>query len=317
MQINPRRKRLNGFTIVELLVVITVIGILAAVTIISYSGIQQNAKTKSVMSDLTNASGTLALYYSANNQTYPNDLLTISNGGPLAASPGTNYQYHPTGTAFCLTGTNGTVSYNITDSTDVPAIGGCPGDGVAPIVNLAINPSAEVNQTGFGAPGGSTISRNTAKYSSGGTSILATMPINTASQVGASIINSYAVPATLPLNTTYMVSVYVYVPTGTVNMKLSIQGAKQTVTYGSSSSTSVKDGWVRLSNVFTTLASGSGTLTIYVLNSVATTTAGTQFWVDGVMLTQGATLYNYADGDSAGWSWSGAVENSNSTGPPL
>lgn len=41
---NLRRKD-SGFTIVELLIVIVVIGILAAITIVSYTGITQQAKT--------------------------------------------------------------------------------------------------------------------------------------------------------------------------------------------------------------------------------------------------------------------------------
>jgi prepilin-type N-terminal cleavage/methylation domain-containing protein len=46
----------NGFTIVELLVVIVVIGILAAITIVSYNGITTKAKTASVTSYLNSFS---------------------------------------------------------------------------------------------------------------------------------------------------------------------------------------------------------------------------------------------------------------------
>ena len=42
----------KGFTIVELLIVIVVIGILAAITIVAYNGIQERAKVASVHSDL-------------------------------------------------------------------------------------------------------------------------------------------------------------------------------------------------------------------------------------------------------------------------
>ncbi|MEI6851173.1 MAG: type II secretion system protein, partial [Candidatus Saccharibacteria bacterium] len=42
-----------GFTIVELLVIIVVIGILAAITIISYTGISSRAVTASVKSDIS------------------------------------------------------------------------------------------------------------------------------------------------------------------------------------------------------------------------------------------------------------------------
>jgi len=37
---------------------------------------------------------------------------------------------------------------------------------------------------------------------------------------------------------------------------------------------------------------------------------------DAIMVTQGPTLYNYADGNTAGWSWNGTTNNSSSTGQP-
>ncbi|HZJ34804.1 MAG TPA: prepilin-type N-terminal cleavage/methylation domain-containing protein, partial [Candidatus Angelobacter sp.] len=55
-------QKTNGFTIVELLVVIVVIGILAAITIVSYTGISQKAKEASLQSDLDNASKQIKLF---------------------------------------------------------------------------------------------------------------------------------------------------------------------------------------------------------------------------------------------------------------
>lgn len=46
-------KKQNGFTIVELLIVIVVIGILAAITVVAFNGIQNRAKVQQVNSDLS------------------------------------------------------------------------------------------------------------------------------------------------------------------------------------------------------------------------------------------------------------------------
>lgn len=56
-------KKTRAFSIVELLVVIVVIGILAAITVISYSGINNRALAASVQSDLKNGATKLQMYY--------------------------------------------------------------------------------------------------------------------------------------------------------------------------------------------------------------------------------------------------------------
>jgi hypothetical protein len=109
---------------------------------------------------------------------------------------------------------------------------------------------------------------------------------------------------------------WVYVPTGTVNIYPSVQGGGVASITGCTpaSATSVKDAWARISCSFTSGASGS--FALYALNAT-NATAGQQFYADSVMVTEGAGLYNYADGSSANWSWNGATNNSASTGPPL
>lgn len=67
----------KGFTIVELLIVIVVIGILAAITIVSYNGIQQRARDTQRKSDVATITKAIELYYIDNGQFPPSSGSTI------------------------------------------------------------------------------------------------------------------------------------------------------------------------------------------------------------------------------------------------
>ncbi len=64
------KKRQDGFTIVELLIVIVVIGILAAIVITTYSGIQAKARNAKRQTDLNSVQTNLEAYFSTNGH-YP------------------------------------------------------------------------------------------------------------------------------------------------------------------------------------------------------------------------------------------------------
>ena len=64
------RKKQSGFTLVELLIVIVVIGILATLVITTYSGIQQKARNTKRQTDINALQGQLEAYF-AQNGNYP------------------------------------------------------------------------------------------------------------------------------------------------------------------------------------------------------------------------------------------------------
>ena len=65
----------KGFTIVELLIVIVVIGILAAITVVAYNGMQGKASVSKSQSDLR-AMQKLIEMYKAENGVYPNTIVS-------------------------------------------------------------------------------------------------------------------------------------------------------------------------------------------------------------------------------------------------
>ena len=90
----------KGFTIVELLIVVVVIGILAAITIVSFGGVTSQANNASLQSDLDSNNRKLQLYY-AQYGSYPTAL--DGSNCPSAPTADTNY---------CLKGSTGnTLTY--------------------------------------------------------------------------------------------------------------------------------------------------------------------------------------------------------------
>lgn len=82
--ISPRKILSSGFTIVELLIVIVVIGILAAITVVVYNGIQDRARTTQMASGISQYAKALSNYVAVNGA-YP----TSAYSGAIACFDGT------------------------------------------------------------------------------------------------------------------------------------------------------------------------------------------------------------------------------------
>lgn len=157
--IRDMKRKAYGFTIVELLIVIVVIGILAAVSIVAYNGINNRARVASASSALDQARKKLDLY-KVENGSYPADLSTAG----IASSSGVAYGYSTTNSNanFCLTATVGDISYYLDNDTKAtPTEGGCNGHtwpgGVA-MTNLVTNGDFSSGTSGWKLGGGWSIS---------------------------------------------------------------------------------------------------------------------------------------------------------------
>ena len=76
----------KGFTIVELLVVIVVIGILAAITVVSYSGVTSKARTAQAQSNANSVRQVADIYYTDNGY-YPATLVAFASGSTTTKLP--------------------------------------------------------------------------------------------------------------------------------------------------------------------------------------------------------------------------------------
>lgn len=96
----------RGFTIVELLIVIVVIGILAAITIVAYSGIQDRARQTKITSDLQTINKAIIAARTNENKVLKDITNCTHTGGAVTASTGSTFC--GTGSASCYASANGT-----------------------------------------------------------------------------------------------------------------------------------------------------------------------------------------------------------------
>ncbi len=111
------KRKDSGFTIVELLIVIVVIGILAALVVTTFSGIQKKARDSERQTDINALHGQVEAYYAQNGK-YPtlanlNDTTWVS-ANLKGLDPAALKDPRGTGSTLAATAASGTYSYAVT-----------------------------------------------------------------------------------------------------------------------------------------------------------------------------------------------------------
>ncbi|MNY01648.1 hypothetical protein D3C86_1341890 [compost metagenome] len=287
---------------------IVIIGILAAITIVAYNGIQERARISSVSSALSQVTKKLSLY-SVDNSSYPSDLGTIG----VADTDSVKYQYdynnNTNPATYCVTATNGSTSYKTSSASTTSSSGGCAGHGqggVAAITNLASNPRGQSSNNGWFRPlvgadmtvaanvswGSRTDWNKIAFNGTGNSTARLRLPL-------ASLINgsTYTVSVLLGNNGTGAI---------TATMDFCDQG---------STPFTLQPGETRRVSFSASRATYDATFSFVDISP--NSSASTGILATEAMVTQGTTNYNYADGNTLNWIWNGTAHSATSTGPAV
>ena len=304
----------RGFTIVELLIVVVVIAILAAITIVSYNGIQNRAKSAAAQAAASQAFKKITLWQIENPSTSP-DLNTFNT--LVGNSNASKYQYtQGANGAFCITATENSISYKVSETLSTPALGGCPGhnaNGVSTIANLLTNTSLETdiaNIQNIGNVSGRTVNRVQVSDAVNGSYVFR-ITANSSGQFGGyGSMSSQALPVG-----TYVGSLWIRSTSSSLNINPYFEGsASKTVVSDTGGSTAPAGTWRRITRTINVTSPGTVKVGFLAANNGTSTD---YVEVDAFMLTSGSTIYNFANGSSTNWVWDGGTDSSTSYGLPL
>jgi len=326
----------KGFTIVELLIVVVVIAILAAITIVAYNGITNRAKESAVASMASQVYKKVAIFGTLNSEQYPN---TLAEAGVDAATVA-NVQYSvnnfssPKG--FCITASqNGTSSYvaknysytttttQVADQTS-PQTGTCPGHSLTNgaltanlVYNPALRPTTPTNWSAVSSTGGVPSGTRVSLVSGLGAIGVTTAYRNT---LGGTASTWWRVQNTLNVAVTpgesYVLSGYIRPSVNTsTGVNIIWETAGGPIENPSAFAAQTAGTWVRKSVV--AVAPAGTTAVRLQFAAVGSGVSGAYLDATAAMFYPGTDVYAYADGNSNGWIWDGAADASSSKGPTL
>lgn len=324
----------SGFTIIELLIVIVIIAILAAITIVAYNGITGKANAVSAQAAARQAYEAVVAYMATNADQVPTTLAAanINNQG------NTSYQYSYNNTVspqtFCLTATTANVSYYADNgSHTTPAAGACAGqapNGGTVVTNLVFNPKLgnSMSMWHASAPG---LAGSASRQTVGGPSEtpfffrFSSSTTPTGSPLSIYPTNGGTVAFPVTVGSTYTISAFLRTSctlTGSSGVRVdaiwySSNGSSDGTTTAPANTPNSANNWQRVSQTVTAPAGAAYILPAINFSGETSCPSTSTYDATAVMVTPGSTLYNYADGDSPGWAWTGDPNSSTSTGPAL
>jgi len=147
---HSNKKTSSAFTIVELLIVIVVIGILAAITIVAFNGIQDRARKAIIDTDLAGVQKSLIVYQVDNSGNYPATIAAAN----FKTSTNTALQYSVDNTVtpktYCVTAINTGKAYYVSSTIAIPTSGACTGHSLPGAVSCAAGYIAVPGNSTFG-----------------------------------------------------------------------------------------------------------------------------------------------------------------------
>lgn len=289
----------KGFTIVELLIVVVVIAILAAITIVAFNGIQQQARNSAVQSAVSQVAKKIQLHAVQNNNSYPLNFSDLA----INQEPDTEYVYTSDTSsapgAYCISVTKNTTSFYIESSQQKPLSGKCP------ITNLLTNPSLETNTTGWA---NHSSSMNANRVQQGGKWLLTGTRTDTAAM--AMHVN-FGAPTPVTVGKVYTASALVSSSAArSLNLQIRQGGTGSILLSETHNFSAGEEKRISVSGIATTPL-------IHISLRGDVGVVGETYTIDEAMLTEGTVVHPYADGATTNWNWSGTQHGSTSSGPAL